>query len=189
MATFKILDTGYVYYANVAGQTQLLDSQRAGYTGSGVTSFTLLSASDSMGQGVNVDNPTTINSSGTNNTVLSSIANMVFKVSFIVHKTIVTSGFDINNIVQLNRLQKTHGLKLLYLSSNESVAGKHSLIEAFGEQNVGGEFSAGSPADDDGTVSTTTKYLVGRVSGLTLMNAAAGTYWKGSFDFIVTDGN
>lgn len=185
MSQLKILDTGYV--ANVvSGATQLSDANRAGYTGSAVSSFTLKASSISYATNPNIEQKPIIGSLTDNSSSLTSINPTVYTVSFILAKTITTSGWDVNNVYQFLRMDRTYGLKLLYPSSTgDSLP---TIVEAMGQANIGalGNFGTGA-SDDGGTVATTTPYLLGRVRNIRVGDSASdNSYWKVSFDFVVS---
>lgn len=185
MAQIKILDTGFVSNETRATQTQLSDANRAGYTGSAVTSFTLKNSGVSLGTSVNIEQKPIINSLTDNDSSLISVGQQIYSVNFILEKDIVTAGWDVNNLVQIMRLDRTYGLKLMYMTATGDTI--PTIVEAMGQVNTGGNFSDASPSDDNGTVSTTTPYLLGRVRNLRVSDSATNnTFWRISFDFVVS---
>lgn len=185
MSQLKILDTGYVNATlSLASQTQIGDGDRAGYTGSAISSFTLPSNSSSLNGGVSIESKSIIGSNSDPSTSLISVNRRVYPISFILKKDIVTAGWDVNNVVQLSRLDRTQGMKLLYPASTGDIL--PNVVEAMGAVNIGGNFSDASPTDDKGTVSTTTPYLVGRVKNFSVRDDQSGNYWRVSFDFEVS---
>jgi len=187
MARLKLLDTGYVdATTSLASQTQLSDSDRAGYTGSAVTSFTLKNAGVTRNRGVTTEVkpvPDALTNVGTS---IISTNNEVYSVSMILSKAITTNGFSTNDIVQFVRMESTRGLKLLYPSDNNEIDGYKNIVQALGASNTGGNFSEASPTDDKGTVSTTTPYLIGRVKNLSITDSTNSIFWSVSFDFEVS---
>ena len=184
MSQLKLLDTGFVSNATRVTQTQLSDANRAGYTGSAVTSFTLKNSGSSLNAQVNTEQKPVINSLDDNSSSLVSVINDPYTISFILKKTITTSGFDVNDIFQLKRMERTQGLKLLYPSSDSDTI--PTLVEAFGAVNIGGNFSDGSPTDDNGTISATRPYLLGRVKNMRWGDDSTGDFWKVTFTFEVS---
>ena len=185
MAVLTILDSGYISNETRASQTQLSDANRAGYTGSAVTSFSLKSASVNLSGGVNVENKPVIGTLSENSSSLVSVNNRTLSVSCLLAKTIVTTGWSVNNIVQFLRLERTHGLKLLYPSATADSL--PTLVEPMGQVNLAGNFSEASPTDDKGTVATTTPYLLGRVQNVRIDDLATNnTWWRVTFDFVIT---
>lgn len=184
MAVITILDTGYISNENRGSQTQLADADRAGHTGSAVTSFTFKTATLGLGGGVNTEQKPVIGTLSDNSSSLVSVNSRTIGISIVLIKTIVTSGFNVNNLIELFRLERTSGLKLLYPSATGDTL--PSIVEAFGQVNLSGNFSEGSPTDDKGTVATTTPYLLGRVKNMRINDAAKGNYWRISFDFVIS---
>lgn len=181
----KLLDTGYVSNETLGTQTQLTDANRAGYTGSAVSSFTLNSVSVSMAGDVNIEQKPIINSLTDNSSSLISVNNRIFTVNCIMAKAATSSGWSSTKEYQFSRLDRTYGLKLLYPSATgDSLT---TLVEALGAVNIGGNFSEATPTDDEGTIAATTPYLVGRVKNLRITdNATDKKFWKVSFDFVVS---
>ena len=187
MTNIKLLDTGFISVStDRASQVQISDSERAGYTGSAVSAITLKLSSHTRGSGANTDNKAIINTNVESPTALVSIKNPSYKISCIIKKEDDTTGWNTNSIIELSRMETTYGLKLLYIDSAESVTGYVTLIEAIGRKNISGNFSDGSPSDDNGTIGSTIPYLVGRVKNLIINDMTDGTYWKISFDFEVS---
>lgn len=187
IAQIKLLDTGYISATTtLASQGQLADSLRAGYTGSAVTSFTLKAGAHSRNKVVKIENKAVVGTLADVNTSQTSTNNPVFNINFRLEKKITTTGFDVNDIIQLYRMDSTRGLKLLYVSAVDDITGYKTLIEVFGAVNTNGVFAEASPTDDEGTVSTTTPYLIGRVRDMKIADSPKGTFWSGSFNFEVT---
>lgn len=181
----KILDTGYISPSTALGsQTQLSDADRAGYTGSEVVAITMDVASLSRQRAVHTENKAVIELLSDSDTSLVSVGNRMFKVSLIKKKELVTVDWDVNDYVQLMRLETTRGLKLLY--PDETSTALTTIVEAEGAENTGGVFSSATPDEKDGTVSTTTPYMIGRVKNIAVADDPSGNYWRISFDFEVT---
>ena len=181
----ELLDTGYVSNETRGGQTQLSDANRAGYTGSAVTSFTLNTKNLTMTGDVKIENKPLLNVLTDTATSLISTTNRIVKVDIHLDKTIITSGYSTNMLYQLMRMERTKGLKLLYPSLTTDT--RKNIIEAMGGINIGGNFSDGSPTDDNGTVSSTTPYLLGRVKKLNLKDKPSSSKWTISFDFEISE--
>lgn len=185
MASLKLLDTGYISNETLASQTQLSDANRAGYTGSAVSGFTLKSATVTLASKSSVENKPIINTVTDSNTSLVSVSNRVFKVSCILAKTITSAGWSVNDVYQLLRMDRTKGLKLLYPSGTSDTM--KTIVEALGAVNTNGNFAEASPTDDEGTVSTTTPYLIGRVKNINLRDESnSKSYWRFDFDFEIS---
>ena len=186
MANIKILDTGYVSTSSpLSGQTQLSDANRAGYTGSAVSSFTLDTPDVSMNEQTSTENKPRIGTLTDSDTGLASVSNRVIKVSCILAKTETTTSWSTSKEYQFLRLSRTAGLKLLYLSGVSDTM--KTIVEILGAINKAGTFSHASPTDDNGTIATTLPYLVGRVKNMSVTDGAKDkTYWKISFDFEVS---
>lgn len=180
-----LLDTGYIANSDITAQTQLSDDNRAGYTGAAVSSFTLKVQNLSLSGSVSTENKPVINSLTDIDTTLVSVSNRMISVAAILHKRIVTDGYSTNNIVQLLRYERTLGLKLLYPSANTDL--NKTIIEAYGAVNTNGIFAHASPSADNGTVSTTTPYLVGRVKNITITDNETGDYWRVTFQFEISE--
>jgi hypothetical protein len=184
MSQLTILDTGYISNTTLASQTQLGDSDRAGYTGAAVTSLILKNSAASLNGGVNIEQKPIIGSLVDNTSSLVSVNARMIKVSFVLKKEITTSGYNVNNVLELLRLERTSGLKLLYPSATGDVL--PTIVEAMGQANLAGIFSDGSPTDDNGTVATTTPYLVGRVKNISWNDTSKGNFWRVGFDFVIS---
>ena len=184
MSNLKILDTGYVSNITRASQTQLSDADRAGYTGSAVAAFDIKNTATPLSGDANLEQKPIINTLTENSSSLVSVSNRSIKVSFLLAKTIVTSGFNVNNVIELSRLERTLGMKILYPSATGDAL--PTIVEAFGQANLAGNFSEGSPTDDKGTVATTTPYLLGRVKGFTITDTAEGKFWTVGFTFVIS---
>jgi len=170
--------------ANDITGTQLSDANRAGYTGSAVSSMTLKSANLTWTSDAAVERKPIINTLTDSTTSQVSKKNSTVKIDFVMQKRITTAGWSVNDVYQLSRLEQTHGLKLLYVDGTSDT--NKTVIEALGAINTNGTFASGSPTDDNGTVSTTTPYLMGRVRNFTMRDTPTGDYWRISFDFVVS---
>jgi len=171
----KILDTGYISGVDVSIQTQAVVANRAGFDGTtGVSALALDIESLSISADVRVENKPIINSLTEVSTSLVSTMNRIIRVSGVLSKEVVTSGYSVNNIVQFMRLERTKGLKLFYPTVVTDTY--KSVVEALGAENTGGEFSDAAPTDTMGKVSTTTPYLVGRVKDISLTELTAQTH-------------
>lgn len=182
----RILDTGFISTeTQPSSQTQLGLSDRAGYSGStDVFHFTLPSYSESIGGSVTIENKPIVNDLSEVNTTLVSSTNRVLKISFIMDKTLPGEAYDVNELFQFMRMERTAGMKLLYVDSITNTY--KTIIEALGQQNIGGIFSHASYDDTLGYVSTTTPYLVGRVRNIQVSNSVTNNeYWRVSFNFIL----
>lgn len=182
----KILDTGYVYNGTITGnaQTQLSDDKRAGYTGTAVAAISLKVMSLTLSRDVNLEKKPIVNTTIEANTSLVSINNRRIAVNAIVSKVPVTTGWNKNNIVQIARLDTTKGLKLLYPTLTTDI--NKTLVETLGAENTGSYFSSAAPTEDSGTVSTTTPYLIGRVTNLELTDTSDGNFFRLGFNFELT---
>lgn len=185
MANLKILDTGYVSNETRGTQTQLSDANRAGYTGSAVASISLNNSRISFNpSGANLEQKPIVNSLTDNSSSLVSVNNDRLRVEFILKKDIVTAGWNVNNVIEIKRLMRTQGLKILYPSATgDSLP---TVVEALGAENTGGNFSDGSPTDDSGTVSSTTPYLLGRIKSVSIQDGAESNFWNVSLEFEVS---
>ena len=184
-----LLDTGYVSTTDVDSQTQETDVNRAGYTGSAVSSITLKVSNLNLGGNVSIENKPIIGTFTEPTSSLISSQSRILGVSAIIQKSINTADWDINDIVQLARMERTEGLKLVYPSINTDT--KKGVVEAMGAENTGkltsnNGFANGSPTDDKGFVSTSTPYLVGRVSNFSISDSPNSDYWKVSFNFVIS---
>lgn len=185
----KILDTGYISTTDTSSQTQLSDANRAGYTGAAVSSITLKSANVTRASDVHIESKPIINTNTPSETTLVSVKNPIYKVNTIKKKEITIASWDDNDIVQIERLSSTKGLKLLYPSVITDT--KKHIVEALGAVNTGklstvDGFANASPTDDNGTVGTSQPYIVGRVKNLTMADNPDGNYWRINFDFEVS---
>lgn len=186
MSQLKILDTGFISNETRASQTQLSDANRAGYTGSAVAAISLINASLNLSGTVNIEQKPIINSLTDNSSSLVSVTPRIIAVAFILARDIVTSGFNVNNVLEILRLDRTSGLKLLYPDSTGDTL--PTIVEAMGQVNLAGNFSDGSPTDDNGTVATTTPYLLGRVKNLRITDSPGNnSFWRINFDFQITN--
>lgn len=186
MVNLKILDTGYVSNSTLGSQTQLSDANRSGYTGSAVAAFDLnVEGNISISGGVNTEEKPIIGTLTDNSSSLVSSNNRTIQISCTLTRDIVTSGYNVNNVIELSRLERTHGLKLLYPSATGD--SMPTVVEALGQENLAGVFSDGSPTDDAGTVATTTPYLVGRVKNFRFNDSTSSrNLWRFSFDFVIS---
>jgi hypothetical protein len=182
----KILDTGYVSNTTaIASQTQLSVANRAGYDGStNVGAFTLNTSSLVLSGNARTENKPEINTLTDVETTSVSVVNRNVEVTTILQKEIVTANFNQNNVVELSRLERTRGVKLLYPTVTTDT--KKTIVEALGAVNTGGNFSAESPTDTNGTVGTTIPYLVGRVKNFRITDNPAGDKWRVTFNFEIT---
>ena len=184
----KILDTGYVGTGIRGEQIQLAVADRAGYDGSSdVVSFTLKPSNITIGAQVKVEGKPIIDTLTDVSTTLVSTQNRVLQVSAIIQKSITTSGYDVNDVHQFFRLDRTRGLKLLYVDATGDT--KKTIIEALGAVNTDNKdlFASETPSETNGTVSTTTPYLVGRVKDLSLTDSSVNTkYWSVRFNFEIS---
>lgn len=160
--SYKLLDTGYLVDDTIAAQTQISSELRAGYDGTtNVNSFTFGALSISRSRNVNIDTKPVINSTSITKNNLSSLQNPLITFSIQIDRDISNTGYQYNYLTQLLRLEETLGLKLLYPTTVNSTY--LTIIDMLGKSNVAGNFSEASPTDNEGTVSTTTPYLVGRI--------------------------
>jgi hypothetical protein len=186
----KILDTGYISATTaLVSQTQLSVANRAGYDGSSsVSAFTLNTDNDIIvSRATNLEDKPDLGARSDSEVTLISVGNLTLNVSFTIEKTITTSGYDTNDIYQLSRFDLTDGLKLLYPSNITEIDKYRNIVEALGAVNTGGVFSDASPTDTNGTVSTTTPYLIGRIKNLSIRDSTSTTHWKISFIFEVSN--
>jgi hypothetical protein len=179
VANIKLLDTGYVGSTR-SGATQLGVTERAGYTGSTVVAFSLKVTLDLSSQ-VKVENKPVVDNFSEVKTTLVSSENRVIRVGTVLNKIIVTSGYDKNNLYQLSRMDRTKGLKLMYVDSTSDTY--KTIVEALGAANTGGVFGDVSPSEANGTVSTSTPYLLGRVKNLHIKDDEQSNFFKIDFDF------
>jgi len=185
MAKIKILDTGYVSSTGTTSQTQLSDANRAGYTGAAVTSFTLNNEGLSLSGGNTIERKNPVDTFDNTTTSSVGVKNRSVRVTTRWHKTETTSGYQYNEIFQFMRMERTKGLKLLYLTDVNEIDGYVNLVQIMGRENVGGEFSDASPSDDSGKIGQTIPYLVGRVQNMTLSDPTNTTYYTIAFDFVL----
>ena len=185
MANIKLLDTGYVSNKDLSGQTQIVPSLRAGFDGtSDVVSFTLKSAALGRSRQVNNENKPVVDTLQNPQTTLVSTGSTIIAVNAVLQNDLSSTAYDINELVQLDRLDSTRGLKLLYVDSTTDV--KKTIVEGLGEVNINGVFADASPADTDGTVSTATPYLVGRIRNLRINEPVDSNFYRIAFDFEIT---
>lgn len=184
MTNCVVLDTGYVGSGALNTQTQLAVANRAGYNGSsGVNAFTLKVNQLSLNAKVSTESKPIANTLTTTPTTIVSSENPTFRVSAIMQKTLTTSGWSTNDLYQLSRLDKTRGLKLLYV---DAVGGPiPTIIEGLGAINAGGNFSAGTTNTTVGKIANTLPYLLGRVKDLSIDDNPSGDKWRISFEFEV----
>lgn len=181
----KILDTGYIDNSSLGVQTQLSDANRAGYTGSAVSSITLKIRGITHATKSNTESKPIINTTTDSDASLVSTVNTILKITGILARTSTTSGWSTNKEYQISRIGRTRGLKLLYPTGVTDV--DKTIVEVLGEVNINGSFADASPTDDAGTVSTTTPYLVGHVKNITFNDTAASKkWWTVTIDFEVS---
>ena len=175
-----IYDTGYISNSiAIASQTQLGVTDRAGYTGSTVSAMTLKIQNMSIRGNTNTESKPILNTYSNVETSLISTSNDIISVNMILHKTLVTSGWDVNNLYQIYRLDKTRGLKLLYIDTPAS-DGMKTLIEGIGAVNTNNSiFSTAA------IVGSTIPHLIGRVKNVTINDSESGDYWRIDFQFEV----
>lgn len=177
MTTIKILDTGY---ANTYRQgTPLSVSNRAGFDGgSDCNSFTLNVKNIGVNGGGNLQSETELRNDDTfsiespvtfNNPVL------VLNCS-IAKEDIPSSDYHRSWLWQLFRLERTKGIKLLYLSGASDPYGFQTVIEMLGQSNVGGVYY-----NEVGGL--TIPYLVGYVESVgNIMDTAQNSH----IEFMIT---
>jgi hypothetical protein len=187
MTKIKILDSGYLSATTaLTSQTQITATNRAGYTGSTVSAFSLDTANLSLNGSVGIEDKPIINTLVESQTSLISVTNRRIPINVIVRKTMVADGFQYTKLYQLARLERTHGLKILYLDSAADGA-IPTIIEVFGAPNIGqSPFASATASDATGTVGLTIPYLVGRVRDVSISDDASGNYWRVSFTFELT---
>lgn len=186
MAVLKLLDTGYVSSQTIlASQNQLGVTDRAGYTGSTVTAISIEVLSITRTKSVKVENKPAVGVFETNvETSIISSTNPIYKISMIIPRIAITSGYNKNNIIQLARMEDTQGMKLIYPSVVDTIL--PTIIQTFGEQNKNGIFKNASPTDAAGTVGNDIPYLVGRCKNFSFTDNSQGKVWiTVSFDFEV----
>lgn len=180
-----LLDTGYISNETRASQTQLSDANRAGYTGSAVTSFTLDVINLSISQDSSIEQKPIINSLIDNSSSLVSVGPLVVHITVRWPREITTASWSVTKLHQFFRMQKTYGMKLLYPSATGDTL--PSSVEDLGNVNLAGNFSAASPSDDNGTVATTRPYLLGRAKNFALTDTGGNnSSYRITFDFQVS---
>ena len=103
-----------------------------------------------------------------------------------MYKTFDTTNYNINDLYQLGRIERTRGLKLLYPSDNNEEAGHRNIVEGFGMVNRNGTFTGTVVTDVLGIVGTAVPYLLGRVKGFRISDNETGDYWRYTFTFEVS---
>lgn len=181
----KILDTGYLNTSKTG--TKFGFDDRAGVdasTGTTVTAFTLdVNGDMTIAGSVNIDNQPVIGATTENSGRYISTQNRAINMNCILKKSDATAGYYINQLYQFLRLERTKGLKLIYPTTVTDT--NKTIIEELGEVNINGSFADGTPTDGAGTVSTTTPYLVGRVTNIRVSDSTQGDYWRISFNFVL----
>jgi hypothetical protein len=178
----KILDTGYIINGLLSAQTRLGLTLRAGYDGtSSVNAFTLKVAGLNFSSDASTESKPIANTLTDVSTTIVSTENPKVKLSCVMQKRITTTSWSTNDVYQLSRLRATRGLKLLYVDATTDV--NKTIVEALGAINTNGYFAAASPSTTNGTVSTTTPYLIGRIKNLSFDDNPSGDYWRINFDF------
>lgn len=185
MAQIKIIDTGFVSNSGTASQTQLSDSNRAGYTGSTVQSFTLEVDNINFGIDANTESKEIVNTTDNSPTSLSSVKNNVLNISFSKSKELDTS-YNNNDIIELTRLAKTRGLKLIYPSNTSEIDKYKTIVQALGVSNIGSYFSGGTESASAGHVGSATPYLVGRFKTINITDTSTSTRWRFTSQFELT---
>ena len=178
----KLLDTGYVSSKiALGGQAQYNSSDRAGYDGtSTVYSFELNTENMTLSEGGHIDGSPIINELNPHDSRTVSSNNPIFKISVILHKTLVTTNHEYNNLDTLRRFRYTKGLKLLYPSHTNDP----NLVEGLGVRNKG-IFHSATPSDNSGTIASTLPYFVGIVKNFNFVDTNTDQ-WRITFDFEVT---
>ena len=175
MANIKILDTGYLS-ADRTG-TPLAVTLRAGYDGSGTVSpFTLKVESLNKEGNSLIDNSPIPNSGDQTKTIFIGFENNGYALNCIVSKDQSNTGYQYDYLYQLSKLEKTSGMKLLYVDSTTD--GTKTIVERFGNKNVSGVFQ-GSGKE----LSASTPYLIGRVKKVRIGDDAKGDKYRISINF------
>ena len=178
----KLLDTGYLNPSLAIGsQTQAALADRAGYTGATVSAFTLDTQSSNVNSAVTTENKPVPDSFTETDTSLVSSTNRIIAMSCRFQKDNDSGTFNKNDIHEFLRMERTPTLKIIYPS--DLLSNKKPVIEYMGAGNIAGTFSAGSPSDANGTVSTTTPYLVGLVKGISVSDKALSNWFTVTFNF------
>ena len=182
MANVKILDTGYIKNSTLGGQTQLSVANRAGWDGaSTIYSFTLNVTSLRLAGGAKTENKPVVGTLDDVDTSVVSSRNRMIQVSITLTKVDQAGNYQYNELFELVRLERTKGLKLIYVDGTSD--NLKTIVEFLGEENVGGVFSSGSPSETNGTVSSTTPYLVGRIKNFNVSDSSAEDKYRITFDF------
>jgi hypothetical protein len=180
----RLIDTGYVGDGDLVNQTQLNDSDRAGFDGSTMQYFELDVQRISYNFDTNLNNKPVPNNTVGNRTTMISVTNPVLSISLVVNKELVTTNHQYNNLVTLTKFAKTRGLKLLYPSVTTDV--KKTVIEALGAVNTGtSSFSSDTPSVANGTVSSTTPHLIGFVRSPSITDTQSSNLFTISFGFVL----
>jgi len=170
----KILDSGW--YSRERDGSQAAVADRAGYDGtSAVTTFEIDFFSIVRNGTANVDDSPVpgLNSNAELNQVTSG--NPLYVMKAILAKDLATTGFNNTILYELQRLDRTVGVKLMYPSVTTDT--KKSIIEVSGAANKAGVFQ-GSGKELDAS----TPYLMGRVKRVTVNDDAKRT----NFEITVT---
>lgn len=182
----KIHDTGYVSNDTELGsQEQLSDTDRAGYTGSAVTAFTVQIENLAFQGETSTESKPIINTTTDSETSLVSVSNRTIAVSAIFDKESSSAVYNTNELYQFLQLERTKGLKLFY--PNDLTNTEKTIIETLGTININGTFASATSVDPNvGTVATTTPYLVGRVKAMRVSDVPTGDKWRVSFNFEIS---
>lgn len=165
----KILDSGW--YSTSRTGTQEVVANRAGYDGtSAVTAFDLKVTKIILSKSAHVDDNVVPGSSSYTELNFVTFDNPKYSLDCIVAKDDATAGFGESMIYQLNRLDQTKGVKLLYPSAVTDTY--KSLVEEMGAANKAGVFQ-GSGKE----LAASTPYLQGRILSINITDTADKKYW------------
>jgi len=187
----RILDTGYLNSQTALGsQTQAALADRAGYTGSTVTSFELKVQNLALSGNVNTENRTPINTRQETDTSLVGVDNRVLNVNCMFDKDTDAGIYEYNEIHEFLRMSRTEGLKLIYTDSTDNT--NKTIIEALGSENIGAvPFSTTTAVEgqreEDGQVLNTLPYLVGRVKNISVSDNETSNWFSVSFVFELSE--
>ena len=138
----KIIDTGYVSTTvALSSQTQLPAADRAGFNGtSSVNVLELPHILKSLISGSSNNNDSPQIGTGKYTEISSnSFENEQFVLQVGIKRDELPTGtFDINYIVQVNRLKQTNGIKLLYFEGDGNF---NSALKYYADSFTGGVFS------------------------------------------------
>jgi len=150
----KIYDTGYYTKDNLSNRESF--ANMAGTTGS-VNAYIILNVkSITRNAGSNVDDTPNVGNYTTTDLNYTSFANATYDIECFVDKIDPNLlGYDYNELYQIMRLEKTKGIKVLYVDSTSN--DRKTIVELLGAKNaVDGAFL--------GTVLPAgTPYISGRV--------------------------